>query len=178
MKNESEYYFYRMKSVILIRHIKSDWSNLVPDFDRPVREDRREDALLIAKEITQKGNLPEYIVSSPAMRALQTARLLCARWDYPAENIATDRSIYECGPGDIFSLITRIDNQYSTIAIVCHNPAITDFVNRYSGTYLINVPTTGAVHITFDTQEWRNIEEKGKVNWVLRPKELKATISK
>jgi phosphohistidine phosphatase len=164
-----------MKSVILIRHVKSDWSNLVPDFDRPVREDRKEDAVLIASEIAKKGILPQCIVTSPAIRALETAKILCTKWDYPYENIATDRSLYECAVKDILALIRKTNHKYDIIAIVCHNPAVTDFVNQYSNTYLANVPTAGAVHITFDVSVWKDIKGNGKVNLVLRPKELKAT---
>lgn len=161
-----------MKSVTLIRHVKSDWSNIVSDFDRPVREDRIPDASLIAREVAGK-NKPQYIVSSPAMRALDTARLLSTAWDYPEEKIATDRALYECAAKDILTVIRATDNKYDNIAIVCHNPAITDFVNQYSNKYLVNVPTTGAVHITFDTDDWAAISGNGKLNWILRPKELK-----
>ena len=161
-----------MKSIILIRHVKSDWSNLLPDFDRPVRDDRKEDATLIAKEIANKGKLPQYVISSPAIRALQTAKLLCTKWDYPHKQIATDKSLYECMARDIMALIKKTGQKYDRIAIVCHNPAITDFVNQYSDTNVDNVPTTGAVQITFNTSDWKGIN-KGKVDWILRPKELK-----
>jgi phosphohistidine phosphatase len=162
-----------MKSVTLVRHVKSDWSNLVSDFDRPVREDRKDDAILIAKEITRKGALPQYIISSPAIRALQTARLLCTQWYYPAENIFTDRALYECAARDIMDVIKAIDDEYDNIVIVCHNPAISDFVNQYSTTYLDNVPTTGAVNISFEVDHWKSIHLKGKLNWILRPKEIR-----
>lgn len=163
-----------MKSIILIRHVKSDWSNLLADFDRPVREDRKEDAALIAKEIARKKAIPQYVVSSPAIRTLQTARLLCAKWDYPHENIATDKSLYECTARDIFAVIKKTDQKNDSIAIVCHNPAITDFVNQYSDSLIDNVPTVGAVRITFDAADWRGINSTGKLDWILLPKEMKA----
>jgi phosphohistidine phosphatase len=163
-----------MKSIILIRHVKSDWSNILSDFDRPVREDRKEDATLIAKEIASKKAIPQYVIISPAIRTLQTAKLLCAKWDYPPENIATEKSLYECTARDILALIKKTDQKYDSIAIVCHNPAITDFVNQYSDALIDNVPTTGAVRITFDAPDWKGINGKGKLDWILLPKEMKA----
>ena len=163
-----------MKSIILIRHVKSDWSGLITDFDRPIREDRKEDATLIAKEIAKKGKLPQYVLCSPAVRTLQTARLLCAQWDYPMEDITTDKSLYECSARDILTAIKKTDPKYDSIAIVCHNPAITDFVNQYSDALIDNVSTTGAVQISFDVPGWKGINVNGKANWVLLPKELKA----
>ena len=162
-----------MKSVIIVRHSKSDWSNVLSDLERPVRADRRSDALLIAKEIAKKDAIPQHIISSPAVRTYQTAETLAAHWDYLAEDITSDSSLYECAAKDILSVIKNAHPDHHTIAIVCHNPAITDFVNTYSDTYLANVPTTGAIHISFDTDDWKEVRGKGKTMWILRPKELR-----
>ena len=162
-----------MKSVIIVRHSKSDWSNVLSDFERPVRADRRADALLIAKEIAKKDCKPEHIISSPATRTYQTAETLAAHWGYAADDITTDSSLYECAAKDILTVIKNAHPDHDTIAIVCHNPAITDFVNTHSDSYLANVPTTGAIHITFDTDNWKDVKGKGKTMWILRPKELR-----
>jgi phosphohistidine phosphatase len=162
-----------MKNVIVIRHTKSDWSNARSDFDRPVREDRKEDACIIAKEILKKGALPQYVIASPAMRTLQTAKLICAVWHYPLGKIVSNKTLYECTAQDIFTLIKKMDDKFDTIAIICHNPAITAFVNIYSDRYLANMPTTGAAYISFDVPYWKDIKDKGISSWILRPKELK-----
>lgn len=162
-----------MKSVILIRHTKSDWSNMLDDFDRPIRTDRKEDTMLIAKEIAEKGALPQHIISSPAVRTLQTAEILCAEWKYPFKNITRDKSLYECEARDILTAIKQTDEEYNVIAIVCHNPAITVFINQYSDASIDNVPTTGAMRIDFDVIHWNDIKAIGKARWFIRPKELR-----
>lgn len=167
-----------MKSVTLIRHVKSDWSNFVEDFDRPVREDRKDDAKIIAKEIAKKGASPQCVICSTALRTMQTAKLLCTEWGFPVQNIITDKSLYECTASDILDVIRAVDDKYSNIAVVCHNPAITVFTNQYSTASVDNMPTTGAVNISFETDDWQSILLKGKANWILRPKELKAASGK
>ena len=162
-----------MKSVILIRHVKSDWSNLLTDFDRPIREDRREDALQIAKKIAKKDAVPELIISSSAMRTLQTAKLFCSKWKYPFEKVLQKKSLYECLAKNILAVINKVDDECDNIVIICHNPAITDFVNLYSDSSIDNVPTTGAVHIKFEVKHWKEIDGDGKLNWFLYPKGLK-----
>ena len=162
-----------MKSVILIRHTKSDWSNILEDFDRPIRQDRKTDTVLIAKEIAEKGTLPQSVISSPAVRTLQTAEILCSEWEYPVKDIAKDKSLYECEARDILTAIKKTDEKYDCIAIVCHNPAITVFVNQYSNASIDNVPTTGAIRIDFDIEQWKDMKGDGKAKWFLRPKELK-----
>ena len=162
-----------MKSVIIVRHTKSDWSHLLPDFERPVREDRKMDAHLIAQEIAIKNSVPQHIICSSAIRTHQTAEMLSKHWGFSTDNITLNRALYECSAKDILAVIKNVGSNHDSIAIVCHNPAITDFINIYSDTNLANVPTTGAIHITFDTAEWKNVKGKGKVNWILFPKELK-----
>lgn len=161
-----------MKSVILLRHTKSDWSNILPDMDRPIREDRKDDARLIAAEIVSKGAPPQHLISSPALRTAQTAKLLCTIWNHPAGEIAFEKKLYDCTAQDIISIIKKQDDKYDRIAIVCHNPAITDFVNLYADIRIDNVPTTGAVLITFDGKRWKEINVPGKLLWFLKPKGL------
>ncbi len=162
-----------MKSVILIRHVKSDHSNMLADIDRPIRNDRKEDAKEVAKDIKKRGDSPQHLICSPAKRTLQTASLLAHSWDYPEKKIAIAESLYECTANDILNLIKNTDEKFDTIAIVCHNPAITDFVNQYSDARIDNVPTTGAVKVDFGKGKWKEIKT-GKLNWFLSPKQLKA----
>jgi phosphohistidine phosphatase len=161
-----------MKFVILIRHVKSDWSNWLPDFDRPVRDDRKKDALRIAREIAKKNTVPTYIISSPAKRTMQTAKLFCKEWGLPFKDVVKEKPLYEGTAKEILAAIHSADEKYSSIAIVCHNPAITDFARQYSEVAIDNVPTSGAIGITFDVSHWQDIKDKGKAKWSFRPKEL------
>lgn len=162
-----------MKSVLLIRHTKSDWTNSIDDFDRPIREDRKDDARRIAQEIARRGYKPDYIASSPSKRTLQTAKLICQEWDYKYADIVQDKTLYESTAYEIISHLRGLDDTISNAVVICHNPSITNFLNRYSDTFIDNVPTTGAALIRFDKGHWADIGERGKLEWFLRSKELK-----
>jgi phosphohistidine phosphatase len=161
-----------MKQVILIRHVKSDWTNLVEDFDRPIRKDREKDAKIIVKEIAGKGAIPQYIITSPAKRTLQTTKIIASEWKLADDHIAIERTLYESSSKEILTTINNAKEKYNHIAIICHNPSITDFVNQFSNGRIDNVPTSGAVQISFDVKHWKDITGHGKLNWFLRPKEL------
>ena len=135
-----------MKSALLIRHTKSDWNSMPEDFDRPIRENRKDDARVIAKEIHKRGFKPDHIGASPAKRTLQTAKIM----DH----------------------LKSLDKKIKNAVVICHNPSITDFVNRYSDTMIDNMPTTGAVLITFDSADWPSIKD-GRLQWFLKHKELR-----
>jgi phosphohistidine phosphatase len=159
-----------MKSVILIRHVKSDWSNLLTDFDRPIREDKKEDAKSIAEMILKDNAVPQYMIASPAKRTRQTTKLFCKVWGIDKKQVEENPALYECTAQEIINAIQSADENYKRIAIVCHNPAITDFANRYSNANIDNVPTSGALLIEFDATYWKEINCPGKLLWFLYPR--------
>ena len=64
-----------MKTLILVRHAKSSWDAVgLEDFERPLNERGKEDAPLMAKRLKDKKIKPDIFLSSPAKRALKTAR--------------------------------------------------------------------------------------------------------
>jgi len=67
-----------MKTLLLIRHAKSSWDNVIlPDFERPLNERGKHDAPLMAKKIKDKKIEIDTFVSSPAKRAKKLQQFLC-----------------------------------------------------------------------------------------------------
>jgi len=57
--------------------------------------------------------------------------------------------------------------------IVGHNPALTDFINQYLKEPIENLPTSGIVGISFETDKWEEIPlAKHHVDILLFPKEI------
>jgi phosphohistidine phosphatase len=129
--------------IVLIRHIKSDWSSGKPDFDRPIREDRKADALKIAHALKAKGIAPSLLITSPAKRTLQTAKLLAKAFDYCPSHIEFVDSVYGCTCEELWRVIQLPRPTVKTLFVVCHNPAITEFINQYTNARIDNVPTCG-----------------------------------
>src|SRR6218665_523789 len=62
------------RTLVLIRHAKSDWGNPgQADFDRPLNARGKKNAPEMGKRLQQKQVIPDLIISSPAMRAATTA---------------------------------------------------------------------------------------------------------
>jgi phosphohistidine phosphatase len=53
--------------------------------------------------------------------------------------------------------LNKLSKNIHTAVIICHNPSITNFVNTYTDSLIDNVPTTGAVLITFDSADWASV---------------------
>ena len=64
-----------MKTLILVRHAKSDWPENTEDFDRPLAEKGIHDAEKMSKFLKEKNIKIEKFFSSPALRAFNTCEI-------------------------------------------------------------------------------------------------------
>lgn len=148
-----------MKTLLLIRHTKSDWSKIgQSDFDRPLKKSREKDAKKVAEVIAEKKIPFQKIISSPAKRALDTAKLFCKKWGRDKLEIELDARLYEYTHQEVLSIVHQIDNRITAAVIFGHNPAFTEFTNLFTKKIIENVPTTGAICFEFDTDEWKKIK--------------------
>ena len=153
------------KQLLLIRHGKSDWGNSsLSDFDRPLNPRGHSNAPEMARRILAKGQVPQLIVSSPALRAITTARYFSEVWEMPYENIQTESGIYEANKTALLQIVNALDNRYDRIAVFGHNPGFTEIANYLSNAEIYNLPTCGTVLIEFDTDDWAEVSrDSGKL---------------
>ena len=144
-----------MKTLIITRHAKSDWTNpLQKDFDRTLNERGLLNAPMMGKRLSDRKINVDLIVSSTAIRAAQTAKLISNAIDYDTQKIKWLNKLYHASPATIESVIFELDDTISTAMIVCHNPGITNFVNSICGAITENIPTCGMAAFKIDTNYW------------------------
>ena len=68
--------------------------------------------------------------------------------------------LYHAPPSVILSAINNASNEWNTIAIVCHNPGITEFANMIKGLSIDNVPTCGILALNTDVKNWEDVTIK------------------
>jgi len=143
------------KQLLLVRHAKSDWDNIrLSDFDRPLNSRGNKNAPEMARRLLKKGIIPQQIVSSPAVRALTTARYFAKELGLQKSGIVKEMQIYEALTSTLMEVINKLDNNYSLIALFGHNPGMTSVVSNLCTTDLYNIPTCGMVLIEFPFDEW------------------------
>ncbi|HAF28966.1 MAG TPA: hypothetical protein DCG75_07945 [Bacteroidales bacterium] len=149
-----------IKQLYIVRHGKSEWDyGEVPDIDRPLKERGIKDAYTMANRILSEGNLPDRILSSPAIRALHTASIFARTFKFPYHEIVIQEAIYMASFNLILDIIKRTENSYNSVMIFGHNPTFTDLANYFLKEKIDNMPTTGIVKLKFETQSWFNINE-------------------
>lgn len=163
-----------MKTLYLIRHSKSDWGNeTLTDIDRPLNGRGYGDAHKMSLMLKAKGEIPDVIFTSNAIRALSTAVIFARNLELPAKNIRIKEGIYESTPAQLFRILHKINDRYNTVFLVCHNPGITSAVNLLCLSTIENVPTTGIACIDLSIDKWEDLAAgTGKLRSFLVPKPL------
>lgn len=143
------------KQLLLVRHAKSDWGDIkLSDFDRPLNSRGEKNAPEMAKRLLKRGKIPQQIVSSPAMRALTTARYFAKELGIDKSEIVKEPEIYEALTSTLINVINDLDNRYTFTALFGHNPGMTDLVSSLCNKDLYNIPTCGMVLIQFPFDDW------------------------
>ncbi|ABG59600.1 SixA phosphatase family protein [Cytophaga hutchinsonii] len=148
------------KTLILIRHGKSDWSNNgEKDFDRPLNNRGNMDAPRMGGKLHDMGIMPDLIVSSPSLRTTLTAEYICEQIHYPFEKVDFQEDIYEASVRTLLKVVNELDEKNQTVIIVGHNPGFSYLAEYLSGTVVGNIPTCGIVELTFDLDTWSMVSQ-------------------
>ncbi|MNK04683.1 2,3-bisphosphoglycerate-dependent phosphoglycerate mutase [compost metagenome] len=146
------------KQLIIVRHAKSDWGDFnLKDFDRPLNHRGHKNAPEMAERFVAKDIKPDTIVSSPALRALTTAKYFASGWKLEADQLNTNAAIYEASIKTLLKVINEFDDKFTSIALFGHNPGLTDLVNYLTDEYITNMPTCSVAIIEFPFDEWKLI---------------------
>ena len=154
-----------MRQLALIRHAKSSWKDAtLSDFDRPLNKRGMKNAPLMGKIIAKRGLAFDQIVASPALRAISTARLIAAELGMPEQGIEQREDLYGASVSGLLDCVHSLDNRYKHIALVAHNPGLTDFCNHLTGESILNLPTAAVAVIEFDLDDWRAVyQDSGRL---------------
>ena len=163
-----------MKNLCLLRHAKSSWKlRSLDDFDRPLNNRGIRDAPFMGEILLKKNISPELIISSPALRAITTAKIIAEKLKYSFSNIRKDKKIYQASTLDLLNVIKQTNNKLKFLMLVGHNPGITYLINLISDKRLDNLPTAGIVCLKKEVDSWEEIDDKWSFEFIEYPKKYK-----
>ena len=152
-----------MKTLLIIRHAKSDQSFFRNDFERPLNERGKQDAPVIAKRLIDKNIGIDAFVASPAKRAKKTAELFCETYKGNAENIFFISALYNAPANVFYEVIKQLNDTFNTVAIFAHNPGITYFANLLVNDFRIdNMPTCAVFAVQISVSHWKDFAKAKK----------------
>ncbi|WEK69430.1 MAG: phosphoglycerate mutase family protein [Candidatus Chryseobacterium colombiense] len=147
-----------MKKIILVRHAKSDWPEETEDFDRPLADKGLEDAMNMSRFLKSNNISIDYLVSSPAVRALNTCKIFNQTYNL---NFNTDEKLYNPSERNFESVIYDLDNKHNSVAFFSHNNGISNFANSISED-IFHFPTCGVAGFEIDCDSWADFDGANK----------------
>lgn len=152
-----------MKTLLIIRHAKSESSFTLNDFERPLNDRGKKDAPDMAKQVMKKKITIDAFVSSPAKRAKKTAELFCETMGGDTGSILFISSLYHALPEVFYEVIKNLSDSFNTVAVFAHNPGISYFVNELvSGVIIDNMPTCAVFAVQTDINQWKDFKKSKK----------------
>lgn len=120
------------RTLVLLRHAKSDWDGEDPDQLRPLAERGRRDAPAIGRWLREHAGVIDLALCSPATRARQTWQLATAELD-PAPLTREDDRIYAATAQRLLAVVRSLPDAAATVALVGHNPGMSDLAALLTG---------------------------------------------
>lgn len=161
-----------MKLLYIIRHAKSDWADSgIHDVERPLAQRGLRDAPVMAEVLKKRGQLPDMMITSPALRAFTTCRIFCKQLGFDTNDIVIEPDFYHHDIKKIDKILQSAFAEVDKLAIFGHNPTFTELARYYTPEFGGEMPTCSIVAIHFDDQQNINdLKGNGKLLWFEYPK--------
>jgi phosphohistidine phosphatase len=136
------------RTLVLLRHAKSDWDGEEPDRERPLARRGLREAPEAGRWLAVNQPDLGLAVVSPARRALSTWQLVAAEL---AAEVPTqvDERIYEASVSDLLEVVRDLPADTASAVIVGHNPGLEELVRVLTGR-VVPMPTSALAVLTVD----------------------------
>jgi phosphohistidine phosphatase len=167
------------RRLLILRHAKSAWdTDASTDFERPLAKRGKRDAPRIGSWLHEQGLVPDYVVSSPAKRAEQTAIKTCRELGIKKEHLQWDERIYAASVEVLLGVLADAPKTAKTVMLVGHNPGLED-LTKYLGGDDVTVagdgkllPTATVANLEMPDNWSRLNEAAGRLVQITRPRTL------
>ena len=151
-----------MKELVILRHAKSNRTYMVNDINRPLSQSGIERIQIKSYQKRDFFIDAEVIISSPAIRALHTAVIVIRELGISMEKLIIDEQLYTFSGSSVIDYVYALDERWSKVVLVGHNPAFTEVINHFSDVSINQLKTSGFAKISFNEDQWSNLF-KGEV---------------
>jgi phosphohistidine phosphatase len=141
------------------------------DPERFLTDEGIEKTRQVAKGVAEVAAVPDLILSSPYLRAVQTAELFAAALEYPKQKIRkSDLLLPGAEPLQLFRELSK-DKDLSTVFVCGHAPHLDDLLATALGTkhHISSLKKAGVALVELK----RLVPPSGELLWLATPKLLR-----
>lgn len=147
-----------MKSLLLLRHAKSSWKQPeMHDHERPLNKRGKKEAPKVGKYLKENNLIPELILSSTALRALDTARAVAEEIGYE-EPIDLHQDLYLSDTACYLDTLRCLPDEVNRVLVVGHNPELDEFLTLLTDV-TTHLTTAALAQIDLPISSWQELNE-------------------
>lgn len=150
-------------TLTLIRHGSAGEANR--DEDRALTPGGRREIARVARKLLRTGSRFDVVVSSPLVRAVQTAEIIVARLEHGGQMLVDPRLAPERSPRAVVELVRALA-PWRRVALVAHEPILSGLAGLLLGKALGRGLSKGeAMRICMDG----GLDHPGQWRWSINP---------
>jgi phosphohistidine phosphatase len=161
-----------LKRIVLVRHATAvETGPRGSDFHRRLKKRGRREAAIMADATAARVGTPDLMISSPADRAIETARAFADRCGYPQARIEQREELYGgLLPEEFLRIVNDVDDVYSVVMLFGHDPSFSEFASFLVPGFSDSIPKAGVVVIDATGKTWRSLRRgRGTLSAFERP---------
>lgn len=162
-----------MKTIILFRHGKSNWDAAYgADHERPLAKRGIKAARRMGMWLKETNQVPEYLVSSSAVRARTTLQLAKEAGEW-AGDIHIASELYDASVYDYLDVARNTPDEADSVILTGHEPTCSMTTSVLSGGGVVRFTTATMARIDIDIDSWQALgNHPGQLIWFVTPKIL------
>lgn len=172
-----------MKRIYLLRHAKSDWNTQEEgDMERPLAPRGIQAARLIGEYLTRIRQVPDRVLTSPAVRARRTAELAAEGGSWSTSVEIAD-ALYEHSLPRLLALLQEQADDLESVLLVSHEPTCSELAaalitdGAVGEGAEIRFVTASLARFEAPIQEWRELQfGRAALSWLVTPKILTRSV--
>jgi phosphohistidine phosphatase len=168
------------RELLILRHAKSAWDTDAPgDFDRPLAKRGRKDAPRMGRWMRKHDLVPDYVVSSPALRARETTAALVDELEIAENAVHFDERVYLGSALTLLQVLADVPNRARSVLLVGHNPGLEELLDHLCENELVTtddgklLTTAGLARIGLSLGWDHLARHSGRLLALVRPREIK-----
>ena len=172
-----------MRELLLLRHAKSDWSDVsLPDHDRPLSGRGRRAAPAMGDHLRDAGLVPDRVLCSSSRRTRGTwSGVSESLGDGPDPDVLIVEDLYLASPRTMIDLVHELGGSAERLMVIAHNPGTHDLAvslaafgeDRLLDRLGRKFPTGAIAVLEFEGDAWSAVRPgAGRLVDFVRPKDL------
>ncbi|MDO9215413.1 MAG: histidine phosphatase family protein [Methylococcales bacterium] len=117
----------------VLRHAKAEQNITIDDFDRALKKRGKQAAQRMGEWLKQQQLIPDLVISSPAKRAITTAKRVLEAMDVSDVTITEDKRVYAEGFERLKTVLAECPAEAQRVLLVGHNPELEDLLVHLVG---------------------------------------------